>query len=825
MVLDQEATEKQPDVIEKTSQMPQTHEEAMTAKSMPEEIRKALVDLVKMSETEADLGRRGHFRQMLEAEEFWKGNQYPVWSENEYNFRTPFDYAVEQGRLEDQPIYQYVLNVFQAYGLSAIAALAQKVPKVRFFPHSAKSEVDIATARAASDIAILIEKNNHLRIMAIREAYLLWTQGGFGTFTRFVREKEKGMEDVPIVESSQVPISDDAYNCQACGYSAPASEVEPMAETAVDPLGQEKTLMNCPQCGKPLSDADFVPGETAEVPVISGYNQVPEGYEKMSVYGLLNLKMSPTVATFQDSGYLQLVEDVHKGALRAAYQSMADQIGSKDKSFQDSGPTSGSDSYERTARMHLFEAQSKFANTRAGAQKDYVTYKRVWLRNWYLMAHPDTDMQKRLFAMFPNGVYVAMADEVFLDARAEDMDDHWTICTAMPGYGIYPQAMGSSTIPLQKQINDSFNIIAEHLDFGSSPPIFYDAEFLSGEAFSKQRMAPGTLIPVPRSRGGQLRSIKELLYQPDIKIDSNIYAYGRSLFELVQVVSGVMPSLFGGQLRGNETLGAYQQSRDQALGKLGLFWTAVKQHHASTMRLAVECFRRNRTGDAEKVILGKSNDFVSKYIRLADLKGSIIAEPEADEDFPQSWAEIRTNLNELLTSPAGSAIGTALFNEPANISLLKKYLGSPEIVFSAEANREKQFRETDELLMAEPVEVPGQLQLDETGQPMNIDPMTGAPPTEFISTVPVDVHADDHMVHIKAIQEWAADPDGGILAKKENPGGYANNMAHLLEHKQALMTVAAFDAQLAAAAGLAPAGAEGEGGKPDANKKSKPPSK
>lgn len=809
---------KAPDVAERTPQMPQTESDhEQNRQEYPTEIQNALRDLIMRAEREADFGRRGHYREMLEAEEFWKGNQYPIWSEKNFNFRTPWDYALSQGRVEDMPVYQYVINIYQATGLTVIAALSQKVPKVRFFPHSAKSEVDIATARAASDIAELIEKNNNLRMLAIREAYLLWTQGGFGTYTRFVRDERQGLEQVPNVEMSTVPITEDRYDCPQCGYEVPAGEVG--GEPAVDPFGQERMLMSCPQCGGELTDANFMPGETADVPVVSSYDEVPAGYEKMSVYGFLNLKLPPYAQNQEGCGYLALVEDVDEAAIRAAYFGMHKDINVK--AIDDFQHYTGNDGdlYEKTGRMRLFDAATPYGGMRSGMVSYAITYKRVWLRRWYFMGHPDPQMREKLWNMFPDGAFVAFAGDQFLEARNENLEDHWSICTAMPSWGLYGPSIGSSTIPLQKQINDAGNIVAEHLDFGSAPPIMYDAMFLSGEALGKQKMRPATFIPVTRSRGGQAHSLKDLMHQPDMKIDTNIFGYGRTLVEMVQVVSGAMPSLFGGQMRGNETASAYAQSRDQALGKLQLFWAAVKQHHASVMRQGVECFRRNRTGDTEKVILGKSNDFVSKYIRLADLKGSIIAEPEADEDFPQTWNEIRANLNEMMTT--NPDIASAIFNEPANVALMKKYLGSPLIVFSAEANREKQFREIDELLMAEPIGVPDPAAMDPmTGLPLVVDPMTGQPPIKYLPTVAPEVHGDDHLVHIKAIQEWVVDPDGGILAKKDNPGGFANVMAHLIAHKEAQGEVAAFDQKIAAAAGLLPAPGE-EGG----NESGSPPSK
>lgn len=788
----------------------------MVKAELPKDIQDALQLLDQLSDREADVARRGHFRRMLEAEEFWKGNQYPIWSEKEFSFRTPFDYALEKNRLEDQPTYQYVVNIYQATGLTICAALSQRVPKVRFFPKSAKSEIDIATAKASSDIAQLIEKNNRLKTMAIREAYLLWTQGLFGTWTRFVRDAKKGWEDQPVVENQTVAITPDSYNCPACGSATEAMNTIP---------GEEA----CP-CGQPLSGADFLPGESAQVPVVTSIKKVPEGYEKMSVHGALEIKVSPYVNDFDSCGYLKLVNEVPVGAVRAAYLDKMDELEGVANGANSGSTSSDADTYEKLSRMKLADAAAPYSGLRASPITGYVTFKRVWFRRWFFLQHPDKAMRRKLYDMFPDGCFVAFAGHDFLEAYDENVDDAWTLCHAMPGWGMYTESIGGSTMPLQKQINDGANIVAEHLDYGSSPPILADAEFLSEDGLRNRRARPGEFMMVHRSRGGVNRSLSDLLFQPNIKIDANVYGYGRSLIELVQVVSGAMPSLFGGQLKGNDTAAAYAQSRDQALGKLQLFWSAVKQHHADVMRQGVECFRRNRLQDVENVVLGKSNDYTSKYIRLADLKGNIYAEAEADEDFPATWAEIRANIQELMTS--NPELGAVLLSEPANAPVLRKFIASPAMVIPAEDNREKQYREIDELLMAAPVAMsvpmmgPGMAAPPPGAAPPMGDPETDAVPppmpqprvtdtgmgmgVKFMPTVMPETHADDHIVHIKTIMEWAVG-DEGITAKKMNPAGYANVMAHLIAHKEAMAEMAAFDQQLMGAYGVAATG-QPEGG-------------
>src|SRR5262245_2396546 len=110
----------QPETLERTDQTPMTEPEREASKQIPEDIQDALLEMIRMGERESDLARRGHYKRMLESEEFWKGNQYPIWSEKEFNFKTPWDWSIEKQRVDDQPVYQYIINVYQAYGLTII---------------------------------------------------------------------------------------------------------------------------------------------------------------------------------------------------------------------------------------------------------------------------------------------------------------------------------------------------------------------------------------------------------------------------------------------------------------------------------------------------------------------------------------------------------------------------------------------------------------------------------------------------------------------------------------------------------------------------------
>jgi hypothetical protein len=93
----------------------------------------------------------------------------------------PFEQKfTQESRLEDMPCYEFVTNIYQAFGLSIIPVLSQDIPRVRFFPQSAETEADVSTAKAAREVSKLIEQNNRIGDLLVEEAFHLWTGGKVG---------------------------------------------------------------------------------------------------------------------------------------------------------------------------------------------------------------------------------------------------------------------------------------------------------------------------------------------------------------------------------------------------------------------------------------------------------------------------------------------------------------------------------------------------------------------------------------------------------------------------------------------------------------------
>src|SRR5580704_9232920 len=178
----------------------------------------ALRELVRQHREEGVVARRNEIRRIRQARLFWQGLQYAWWNPNDMNWHLPYENRSSDDReLEEMPRYQFVTNFYQGFGLSFVAVLSQDVPSVRFYPQSAQSLQDISAARAASDVATLIEQNNHVEQLLTTIGYFLWTDGKLGAYVRYVADGQRfGFHEENMLEALEIPLGDDVYVCPQC---------------------------------------------------------------------------------------------------------------------------------------------------------------------------------------------------------------------------------------------------------------------------------------------------------------------------------------------------------------------------------------------------------------------------------------------------------------------------------------------------------------------------------------------------------------------------------------------------------------------------------
>ncbi|MGH9468269.1 MAG: hypothetical protein ACRD1Y_13030 [Terriglobales bacterium] len=718
-----------------------TAQAPLVAAEIPRDMQDALREMIRGYELESDATRRHRVRQWREAEEFWKGNQNIWFSAKDSAWHTPFE-RDDAGR-EDAPRFDYTVNVYRPWGLSIIAALVQSPPKIQYMPVSAESQDDIATAKAATRVAALVARNNKLDVLRVKKAYYLWNQGIFATYVRFVVDGGLfGWHNEQQLEERQFQVLPDRWECTACGGYTPAAAPVASGIAAGGPVG-------CRNCGVLMGPDSFHPAEHVTATVAAGEQRVPNGAEKMDVYGPLYFKVPPQAMHQRDCYYFIVCEEMHQAVLRAAYPQKANEI-------NDPG-AGGEDTYERIVRLSLADAQGGW-NTLPMSR--LVTYKRAWLRPEAFWAHADESMRGRLLEAFPDGCRVEFAGDTFLHAEGERLDDCWSLCPGQPGIGIYNDALGQDAISIQRQINDSANILAEYREMASAPPILYDARYINGDALSRKRMQPGSYVPVVVEAVGPQKPFSEMMFQPAFHVDANLWSDSERLAEAGQFITGALPSIFGGGMPNLKTAAAYAQSREQAMGRLSLVWKQMREAEAREMTLAIECFKRNRSDDVEMVVEGKGEGYRSEYIRLGDIRGNVIATPTADEDYPQSFGQIRQSLENILQTKDPELLD--IIGAPVNRPVVSRYMGLPELVDPSDDNRSKQFMEIEALMQSEPV--------------MSAEGVLGP------SILP-EAEIDDHAVHIQTIKDWAVS-SAGLQAKTQAPAGYYNVKLHLLAHQQ-----------------------------------------
>ncbi len=698
----------------------------------------ALRELVVEYRQEGIVARRHEIRRIRQARLFWQGLQYAWWNPQEMTWNLPYESKLyDDSAAAEMPRYQFVTNLYQAFGLSFISILSQDVPATRFYPQSAQAIGDITAARAASQVCDLVEQNNRVQNLLTGVAFYLWTDGKIGGYVRYVAGSQRfGSHDEPVIEEHFVALGDDAYVCPECGAEQGVGQASACrsgsssddefsitdANTNVNDAGgmQAGSGVNigesggvaevkgrqaeacptggllppviCKNCGSALGPEHFKAAPKVAVPVITDVRRVANGQEVISIVGGLELNTPVWANEMYEYPYLQWSMEVHRAKLKASYPHAADKI-------QMGGPQSADEVYARSTRVAI--SQGLPITHPGDALFNLITFSRTWIRPWSFYAIEDKSVRDALLALFPDGCYVAFAGETYCESRNESMDDRWRVMHALPGDGQNRPSVGDSLVQIQERYNTLSNIQAETYEYGI-PPIYADPQVLDFDALANQTAEPAAHYPA-RARAGQPLSAG--FFQPaPAQVPPDLVRHQQELMGPVsQFLTGLFPAVFGGEMESQKTATGYAMARDQALGRLGLVWRRLKTFYSDVMLLSVDCFRKNRPEDAEIPILGPGGEFESRWIRLADLKGNIQAHPESDETFPRLKSQQRAVVQQLMAS-SDPLIQQALA-DPANVGFVKGVLGLSDLVVPGEDSRNKQLREIDLLLAGAPVAV------------------------------------------------------------------------------------------------------------------------
>lgn len=759
----------------------------MLASEVPQDVQQELRALILKFESQADQARREYVRKCLKAYEFFRGNQYLWWDARIGEYRAPTQTGgLLAGASPTTAQNLYVTNIYQGFALSLAAILTANHPTQRFFPKTADRPEDRQAADAANQFIKIHEKTTKAHDRLLEEVFLLWTDGTVGSYVHTVADGDRfGWSEEDVVEEIPQPVGSDSLRCHVCGVSTPAEAAPAL----------------CPVCETPYGPEALHHAPIVMVPKIVGSKRIPKSKVVVDPCGGLELKLPPTAKNQWEFPYLIRVREVPTAIVRATYPELAKQITGKIE-----GGNQGNVDNTLELRARRQAAQGATIDNRAVLTNtgDEVTLKETWLRSWAFWSIDDETKRKQLLALFPDGCKITFADEVFCEVIPESMDDHWRICHALPGRGQVREPIGGTLIMLQEIVNDLTNIIRDVIEF-TLPATFVDNEVLDVKKWARSNVLAGAVYSV---RPKPNRSVSEAFYQTT---PGQLPQYATQMLNemrttVPQFTVGAFPAAYGGGTPGNSTASGIALEKDAAMGRIGIFWRVLKEHHSEVATLIVREFARSGLEPEMMTDITEGGSYINMAVAPEDIgQGEIQAFAESTEDYPTTWPQRQGMLMQSMGNPLLQGDVAKL----SNWDNIKRTLGI-EIEHKGEKPYENQWRLIEQLIQARPEPVmqpamqpvmgPGGPVIDPmSGQPQMqpvIDPATGQPQMQpaigpdgqpqMKPSIPIG-ELDDHPPMFEACLDFDAS-ERGQKARTENPEGYQNFLLHALARKQAMQT-------------------------------------
>lgn len=744
---------------------------------LSEDARKALLEIDSIAERNDVAPRRIEIEQAWQAGHYKRGYQFLLHNKKG-GWTFPGSQTGYSANVQWQLSNVYQTNVYGEKGEIITAALAREVPKVEFFPANPDHAPDQNMADVADDLKDIWAKNNNLQEVLQNVADLFWTDDRVLLWTRY-------------------ELNGDEY-----GYEEPDQPVVPETENAppAEGTGDE-------------GDTEY---EIANESV-SASPRKPRGRVRTTAFGKLAHRVPLNVDSQFQMGVIPIYEDKDVALARAQFPWMKDKI-------QGGGDGSGETELARIARENVRQAVPGSYVT-GDAINRHCVVKHSYIRQAMFYDECVNDaVREELLAKFPAGVVLVKVGKEFAFARNECMDDHIGIGHPFPGQGQNRRALGESLLPIQDYINE---LVSLALDFAKRTVAkkWMDAEAFDVQTLRNQTNVPGSIGPFNRVPGV---AVDQLIFiEPTPTPQPWLISWIQWIItSLSEQISGALPSLFGASITGQVGSEGVAIQRDQALQRVGCPWNAIQALFAQAARQAAMLTARCANSDINDVIPGRGR----VTIKLNDLKGNVLCYPEANPEFPESWAQKEQRLKELLDmalkSPDMAASQMVL--DPKNLKQFQSGLRLRGFVIKGAASVEKQEAEFEILLRSGPMPNPQVLKMkqviDQATQGMaqhlaaeqsgqETDPqeaqqvqqapamlnqleqqMNALPP--MVSTVQVrDDGSQDNSIEAGICFDWLNGPNGRKFQYGDDrqKAAFANVLLHWTEETAAAKKVAAMN--------------------------------
>lgn len=682
-------------------------------------------------------------------------------------------------------------NIYSARAQMIIAALTRTVPNVRFGPQQANSDAQITAAESAEKFVKVVSRNNDLIQIQTDAARFLWTDGRYLYWSRFVKDGQRfGWEEddepddlVPENEPATTPVE---------GAAADTHEEAP--ETAQE--GSEVAPSN-------EEEKQEESDEEAEEPVA----RTPRGQEVRTAHGKLEVKLVPMMANDLNEVDVLLYEtEIDVSRAKGMTPWIADKITAH-------ANEAAMGEIARLARQNVkLGMQSTYVTSDSIAAD--VTCQRAWLRPSYFMdmcgsedqkskGHADNQGQAsrketirdELIEMFPNGCYVMFMGDEFAFARNESMDDCWALAQAYSGDGQNRNAMGTSTLPIQKRLNNWLDLMNDSF-VRTIPKKWMDSKAFSVEAIRGQTNVPGDIGSFKRQPG---TPVAELIFvEPAVVMPQSLPDFIKEYSgPLAELLSGAYPALAGGDVGTADSGVAIATQRDSALGRLAPTWHSMKNAEAQSMKQLVRWAAKCRDKSINERVPG--GEVIS--LEINDLKGNIMVFAESDENFPETYTQKKNGFMQIFNDIGKNPQLAEVVYNAANLEFMQQLVGLTDLYIPQVASRNKQLGEIEMMLKPGngPVpnsQIPALQEKVEAMKAQGVDPQQLAQAEQQIQalpdecSMPITPETDDNETEAATCWQWINDPEGR-KTKHSNKEGYDNIVLHYQEHVQAAQAKAA----------------------------------
>lgn len=683
--------------------------------------------------------RQGQIKTWRRLKLMWENFQSQYYSDVAHDWRIPVS-GVQDGNT-DQDYYDKPINVFRAYLESIIAALSVTIPGIKCYPDDAESPIDIATAKAGDKISKLIYRHNDVSLLWLHALFVYCTEGMVAGYNYGKSSAEYG--DFKVNEYDTRIESHLISTCPNCGYEMEDTEVEDAEGADFGLLPEDEEY--CEGCGSlvipEVSHEEF---EVAEIIRTVNKNKTRQC---LDAWGGLYVKIPNWARQQCDIPYLIKSYETHYVNALHCYPHLRGEI--------DCGVF---DPYEVWGRL-----SPQYRNE---YPKDQVTMRSAWLRPCAFNVLEDDQMDV-LMKHFPDGVRVDLVNDVYAGAEKEKLDDCWTLTYNPMADYIHSDPIGLLLVSVQEITNDLISLTLQTIEQGI-PQTFADPQVLDFKGYGQMESAPGQIYPAKAKSG---KSVGDGFHEiKTATLSGEVMPFGQEIQSLGQLVSGALPSLFGGAMEEQKTASGYAMSRAQALQRLQNTWKMFTTWWKIIFSKAIPKYIEGMQDDEREVQLTKDAGFINSWIRLSELTGKIGRyELEANENLPLTWSQRKDIIMQLMSFQNEGIL--EILWAPENRALLKEAIGLDDFFIPGEQEREYYLGVIQQLLEATPIV-----------DPMGVDQM-GMPTEQELPSVEIDPDYDNPQIGFEIIKNWVRG-EPAKLAKLENPNGYRNV---LLYGKQLMM--------------------------------------